>query len=462
MAPRAAALALALAAGAAHAHPQGSGSKPARAESQGSAQSAPARDDLAEALARAVDLPSPAERAKAAAALAARKDASIEEWLAAARDFGRFETAAPGVRREEVPLWNGEAVVPFEVFTYVPRGLDPAKPAPLLLAFHGSDGRGDEVHPWWHATADSLGMIVVAPSEPGAKAGYTFTPKERQAALSALRWARRRFDVDESRIFASGFSRGGHLVWDLALRQPDLFAAIAPMIGGPWAVVAGDRNNLRYLETLRDLPIRDLQGAKDDARLVADLRYAFRRLAAWNAKDAKLVEFPALGHAFEFEAVDWVAFLRAAVRSPRPQRALAMTAACPPAGHAAGRAFFAEILATASSVAEDPKLQIPKSKWDSLDDDGRRHWMSEEAEKRTARLEVSVAAPGQFSARSSGVARFRILLDDAMLPPKGPLVVNHNGKTARPLPKRDAAVLLADFVERFDRTFLPVAQARVE
>ena len=144
--------------------------------------------------------------------------------------------------------------------------------------------------------ADELGMLVLAPSEPGPNEGYTFTERERQATLSALRWARLGYNVDENRIFASGVSRGGHLAWDLALRHPGLFAAIAPMIGGPRIMVDRGENNIRYLENAAHLPIRDLQGEQDDAVVVHDVKRAFALLAGWKAPDAKLVLFLSLIH----------------------------------------------------------------------------------------------------------------------------------------------------------------------
>src|SRR5262249_18007456 len=129
----------------------------------------------AAALARAVDLPSPAERAKAAAALAARKDVTIDEWLSAAKAFGTFTAAEAGVHREDIELWNGESPKSYEVFFFVPHKYAPGTPAPLMFALHGSDGKGDEVYPWWQPAAEELGMIVVAPTDPKAKNGYTFT-----------------------------------------------------------------------------------------------------------------------------------------------------------------------------------------------------------------------------------------------------------------------------------------------
>src|SRR5204863_2895843 len=140
----------------------------------------------------------------------------------------------------------------------------------------------------WMGVADAASLLVVAPTEAGPNEGYRFTERERRAGLAAVRWARRRFNVDENRIYVAGVSRGGHMAWDLALRHPDVFAAVVPMIGGPRATTAGGQNNLRFVENLVPTSIRDLMGAKDDARAVRDVRLAFARLKTLAAKDAVL------------------------------------------------------------------------------------------------------------------------------------------------------------------------------
>jgi len=200
-----------------------------------------------DALERAVDQPTPQARHQAALELAGRKDIELSQWLELARTFGRFDRVASGVHREKVALVVGGEEEATEVFTYVPEGYDPAHPAPLLLMAHGAGGSGRGQDRQWRQIAADLGMLVLSPSEAQSTGGYSFTPRERRSAMAALRWARRRFNVDENRIYAAGVSRGGHLVWDLALRYPDQFAAIAPMIGSPRLQIDGGQNNLRYL-----------------------------------------------------------------------------------------------------------------------------------------------------------------------------------------------------------------------
>ena len=410
---------------------------------------------LAEALAAAVDLPTPKDRAAAAAALATRADADLPSLLAACRGFGSFERVEPGAATQTVRLFVVDAVEPAEVATYVPKGYAPGTPAPLMLALHGAGGSGPGEAPRWTAVAEALGMLVVAPTGAGASGGYGFTERERRAALAALRWARRRFDVDENRVFVAGESRGGHMAWDLALRNPGLFAAVVPMIGAPRVKADNGQNNLRFVENLVATPIRDLMGAKDDQKAVANVRLAFERLKALGAKDAVLVEFPEQGHDFDFGAVDWATFLGPLRRDPAASRVVRRAAT---AGE--GRALWAEILAVDPAVTEVVAPAQPPG-WERMSAEAQRKWLEAEVERRTARLEVTRKAPGAFVAQGAGVRRFRLLLPEGAFDAKKPVAVTFNGATVSRAATPLKAVLLADFVERFDRTLLPVAEVLV-
>jgi len=403
-----------------------------------------------------VDLPTAKERRAKALEFAARKETSLEDWLAAMRAFGAFEKPVAGFKTEKVPLLADGKLEDTELCLYIPSSYDPAKPAPLICAYHGTGGSGKEMAEMWRADAEKIGALVLAPSEAGPNEGYGWTQRERDSALSALRWMRRHYNVDERRIFATGISRGGHLAWDLALRHPDLFAALAPQIGGPRLAIVRGQNNMRLLENLAPLPIRDLQGAKDDEVLVESLRVAFARLAKLGALDAKLTEFADLGHSFEFGAVDWKSFFGAAERPLEPERVVRCSARVDEA-----RSFWVEITGFDKNVEEVFQPVIAANEWKALDLPGQRARMMKEAEKRTARLELKREGPGQFTAIGSGVAGFRLLLTQAMLGPKGGVQLRWQAKLIAPKTVTiDKAIALVDFAERFDRTWIPVAECR--
>jgi dienelactone hydrolase len=429
--------------------------------------------DLARGLANSVDYPDAKTRRSVAFELARRGDVTLDEWLRSAERAVALPPVpagnpGPGLEPRSKPApergartWTADLLVEgktekTELCVYVPFSLDTSHPAPLLLAFHGTGGNGKQTEPMWRATAEKLGMLVLAPSEAGKNEGYAFSDRERRSALEALRWMRRWYDVDENRIYATGISRGGHLAWDLALRHPDLFAAIAPMIGGPRFNLTGGQNNLRYLDNVLHLPIRDLQGMKDDPGLIANLRLAFDKLAKKKAADAKLVEFPDKGHDFDFGAVDWADFFGSARRNPVPERVVLLAARADEA-----RAYWVEITKLGKDVAENVTPKVEASIWNALDENGKRKLLEEEIEKHTARLEVKTTGPGRFAATGERVAGFRLLLSASMFDPAKPVQVNFNGKFFEKKVKPDPKVLLYDFVERFDRSFLPIAAVDV-
>ncbi len=411
--------------------------------------------DPARALADAVELPTRAARRAAALALAQRQDVGVEQWLAAALALAPIAGAprSAGAHSVQAELPVLDATETTTIHVYVPASLDAARPAPLMLAFHGAGGDGAAMIREWQATAESLGMLVCAPTDAQADEGYAFTPRERAAALAALRWMRRHYDVDENRVHLSGASRGGHLAWDLGLRQPDLWASVSPRIGGPSFVVTGGRNNLRYAQNLAATPLRDLQGAGDDPKLLLNLRIAFERLRAAGAKDAQLIEQPDQAHAYDPAAVDWAAWLGACVRDPFPPEQAFRCAWKNPE-----RCGWIRIDRAAKEVQEVFPLKVGAADWESWDHERKVRFILQEADARTAELRLVRGADGAIAASGTGVEKFSLLLPAACLAATPKIVVTAGGKEKRFQPRASAKVLLLDFVERFDRRFLPVAE----
>lgn len=423
-----------------------------------SAPAAPSLEELHRHLAALAAEQNPAARSAMVTKMTGIS-ATARDWIHAIESLPA-PASNPGELRLEAPLWNGETKAKYEIFYYIPASYNPATPAPLILSWHGTAGEGRSMLYLWKQVADECGVIVASHTEPLAKSGYTFKPVERIAALSLVRHARSVFNIDPSRIFASGISRGGHLAWDTALRHPDLYAGIFPMIGGPWAVPAGGRNNLRYLPSILHLPIRDLQGAQDDPGLVHLLRYTFAKLKDLGAADAKYIEFPELGHSFTFGAVNWKNEISTLKRDSVPLRVTATSVK----KNDSGRAFWLEITAVTPDIQEEPKLKLTRAEADAMprEDHARSEWWAAKAEKHTARLDGSMTSPGNFTIRGTGVSRFRILLTSAMYVAESPATVQFNGKTRTFKPVIDKKILLQDFADRLDRSFLPVAEIRFE
>jgi len=405
-----------------------------------------------------VDRPDPEARRKRADELARDDEIDLDGLRTAMLSFrprgggrtGTFTADARLVLPRETG--NGYEPVGARIAFHVPSGYTPRKPAPLLLALHGAGGRGRNQVDLWRDVAERAGMIVAAPDEPGENRGYGFTARERAAAMAALRWVRRRYNVDENRIHLAGVSRGGHMTWDLATRRPDRWASLAPMIGGPRFDPRHGQNNLRYIPNIAHLPLRCLQGARDQPGLIFNLKLAFERLEKAGAPDAELKLFPGLGHSFRFGAVDWPAFLAAAERDPARRRVVRLATST-----GAARAAWIEITRLDRRVRESFTPRIVASRWNALDAKGKKRYVAEAADGRTARLEVVMKAPGRFEAGSERVRGFRLLLAPGMFEDDEPVTVEWNGRTRRKTVRTSKRVLLREFAERFDRTFLPVA-----
>ncbi len=410
-------------------------------------------------LLRAIADPAPAIRLRAIDELDDRPDVATWRRVILGLPPLPLETELSAGRETtlEVPLWNGEGVESTELAVRIPPDHAADRPAPLLLLAHGSGGTGRGQTGLFAAATDALGMVVVAPYESGPNDGYHYSDRERRITLSAIRWCKRHLRIDDDRVFLGGISRGGHLTWDLGTREPTEFAGLIPMIGGPRLNPGGGQNNLRYVENIANLPLRDLQGARDDPRMIFNLGLAFERLIALGAQDAQYLEFPKLGHSFEADAVDWQTFFGAVRRDPLPRRVVRLAAR-----EGEGRAYWLEIAATDSrKVKDDVPLRVDAKRWNALDDEGQRRLAQDLVDAATARAEAEWSAPGEITVKSRLVQELAIHVVPEMLDEDGKLKVRFNGKQRRFTPKPNARTLLREFAVRADRSFLPVDTVEV-
>lgn len=405
---------------------------------------------------QAVSLPTAKARAKAAKALAKDREISLEDWLGVMQDFGLFEEKEAGLQVVQVPLQVDGESENTELVLYVPKSYQPGRAWPLLLLLHGSGGDGMGMVRNWQAFAEKHGYLLLAPTDPESGKGYAFRERERQAALGALRWMRLQHHVDEDRIHVHGVSRGGHMAWDLGTRYPDYFASLVPAIGGPTWTLAKGRNNLRMVENLHRTPIRDLQGAQDDAHLLRNLRQAFARLNAVGNDQALLFEFPDLGHSFRTDVVPWPDFFNACQREPWPKRILYRQAREDQA-----RAAWVRIDRFDKLVKEHFRIEAPP-KWAGMSDFERAAYIQELADDRTAKLEAIRAEDGSFALNAFGISRLSLYLPLEWIPKDGTLHVVVNGEARKLKAKPSKSTLLLGFVERFDRRVLPVAEVTLK
>jgi predicted peptidase len=170
---------------------------------------------------------------------------------------------------------------------YLPEGYDAAgKPWPLVLFLHGSGERGASLTAVTHqglpklAGGKSLPFILVAPQVPE---GEIWSADALKALLDELQ-AKLRIDPD--RVYLTGLSMGAFGAWDLAIANPDLFAALL--------VISGGGNPVEVCR-LKSVPVWIVQGRKDDVIPVSWAEELGKRLERC-AGNVKVTIYPDAGH----------------------------------------------------------------------------------------------------------------------------------------------------------------------
>lgn len=246
-------------------------------------------------------------------ALAGQKDAAVAS-LGRAADLG-FAFTATMLRDEDLDSIRGHPAFPgvvarikannaraletfkvaaegARVLVFKPAKGDPGKPAPLIVALHGSGGTADGFAPLWRGVASDLGAVLAVPQglNPAGR-GFDWGVVEQGShlVLRAIEKARAEAAVDDSKIVLAGFSNGASQAFIQGLQDPDRFAGILSISGSYDERVAPVPSNRR-------LPrFAILNGERDEE--AANNRRGAGALRAAGGK-VKLEIYPGLGHAF--------------------------------------------------------------------------------------------------------------------------------------------------------------------
>ncbi len=151
---------------------------------------------------------------------------------------------------------------------HVPKGLNPKKPAPVVLALHGA-GMNGSMMVWFsglNKKSDEAGFIVVYPSGTGTGPFLTwnaggFKGKMAEGRPDDVAFMGKLLDdlatevkVDDKRVYACGMSNGAMMCYRLAAELSDRIAAIAPVAG----TIAIEESKPK-----RPVPVLHFHGTKD-------------------------------------------------------------------------------------------------------------------------------------------------------------------------------------------------------
>lgn len=117
-----------------------------------------------------------------------------------------------------------------EYFVFLPQNYIEQSNLPLMLTLHGSGSNGISMLGFspMCSVADTAGFIAVYPSAIG---GIWNHPVDVGFISALIDTMGQNYNVDLSRVYACGFSRGGYLSHELGCQLSDKIAAIAPVAG---------------------------------------------------------------------------------------------------------------------------------------------------------------------------------------------------------------------------------------
>jgi len=193
-----------------------------------------------------------------------------------------------------------------QVSLSVPPDYDPARRWPLIITFHGTNGQSRQMV---SMTRDLLGgrkdeFIIAAPQSIGPL-GLTSPPEQIGQIHEHLIAVRKRFHLDNDRVYVMGYSLGSHHTWLASVVFPDDFAGAIPL-ATPLQLVGGDALFETLLPNARQIAILFCWGVKDtlepngkpnpdggnaelNRRMTATIRGA-------NFRSFEAVELPGVGH----------------------------------------------------------------------------------------------------------------------------------------------------------------------
>lgn len=150
-----------------------------------------------------------------------------------------------------------------EYLLHVPRSLDRAKPAALVLSLHGAGG-------WpamqrdlslWSELADREGFIVAYPAgrdTAGPRVWHMSGERDPRFIADLIDKLSSEYSIDPRRIYVNGLSNGGGMSWALSCRMPDRFAAVGMV--GPALLLPPT-----WCKSTRPVPVIGIHGLRDTA-----------------------------------------------------------------------------------------------------------------------------------------------------------------------------------------------------
>lgn len=185
--------------------------------------------------------------------------AKVGKWL---HQAGLFEALqkGPGALLHEAVTLSGDRTR--GVVVRLPQAYDPSQAWPMIYALHGTGGTALEMIEYVDSLLGprSAAYIVAAPQDYEQYVVHDPGPDDEH--LRVLAYLHRRFHLDSDRVYLTGYSRGGHATWTLAILHADQFAG-GMALAGTFAPTGVEALWDSFLPNVRHLRMWTVWGASD-------------------------------------------------------------------------------------------------------------------------------------------------------------------------------------------------------
>jgi predicted esterase len=224
---------------------------------------------------------------------AAPQDRGFDEEWARLKRGRAYAAAKTGTITYQFATVDGGS---FETFIDVPEAYEPSRPWPVRVQLHGGVSRPLERPPLRrYGLETSTPEIQVHPQ--GWVDAQWWHAVQVDNIMRVLARLKREYNVDESRIYLTGFSDGATGAYFFGLRAPTPFSAILPLHGS-LAVLAHPATGADgqvYLRNLVNRPIFATNGGRDPLYPAAGMQPMMTLLASAGA-DLTFVPLLDAGH----------------------------------------------------------------------------------------------------------------------------------------------------------------------
>ena len=190
----------------------------------------------------------------------------------------------------------------------IPEGEPDENGWPLLLFLHGAGERGSDLNKvkvhgppkLIHKFPQLKNAIVISPQCPE---GSWWIPSTLKALLEEVLDLHKN-KIDEHRKYITGLSMGGYGTWNLISKNPNYFAAAAPICGGGKikklrhlsAINNREAFKIEELKRLKQLPIWVFHGSKDRVVPQQKSEELIKALKEAGNKSVKFTSYKGVGH----------------------------------------------------------------------------------------------------------------------------------------------------------------------